>query len=234
MPPTTTQPVLIPMRTLSSTPWRSPSSARLARGGLLQPQGREHGPAGVVLVGDGRAEQGHEAVAQELVDRPLVAVDLAQGQLEEPVQQEVHGLRSQPLRQGGRAHQVAEEHGDLLALALQGGPGLEACQVRRGVGLEDVRPDAAARRRSLGRRRAVREPPHSPQNRNPGGFSAPHWGHIAPSFDPHWPQNFMPGGLSNAPLGTSWTPSGYSTARLAQARESPAVRATPSGELVTL
>ena len=51
------------------------------------PSGGEHGPPGVVLVRDRRAEQGHEAVAEELVDRPLVAVDLGQGQLEEPVEQ---------------------------------------------------------------------------------------------------------------------------------------------------
>ena len=68
----------------------------------------------------GRPEQGHEAVAQELVDRPLVAVDLGEGQLEEPVEQQVHGLGPQPLGQRRRAHEVAEEDGDLLALALRG------------------------------------------------------------------------------------------------------------------
>jgi len=92
---------------------------------LLQAESREHGPPRVVLVGDRRSEQGHEAVPEELVDGPLIAVDLAQGQLKEPVQEEVHGLGPQPVGQGGRAHQVAEEHGDLLALAFQGGPGLE-------------------------------------------------------------------------------------------------------------
>lgn len=45
---------------------------------------------------------------------------------------------------------------------------------------------------------SVRELPHSPQSLNPGGFSAPHRGHVVPSFGPHLPQNFMPGGLSDS------------------------------------
>ncbi len=96
---------------------------------LLQPlpqaEGGEHRPARVVLVSDGGSEERHEAVAEELVDRPLVAVDLPQGELEELVEQEMHRLRPHPLGKGGRAHEVAEEDGDLLALAFEGGTGLE-------------------------------------------------------------------------------------------------------------
>ena len=43
------------------------------------------------------AEQGHEAVAEELVDRAAVAMHLGQRQLEEAVQQRVHGLGAQAL-----------------------------------------------------------------------------------------------------------------------------------------
>ena len=40
----------------------------------------------MILVGERGAEERHEAVAEELVDRALVAVDLGQGGLEEAVE----------------------------------------------------------------------------------------------------------------------------------------------------
>src|SRR5262249_22170318 len=83
----------------------------------------QRGPPGVVLVGERGAEQGHEPVAEELVDRALVPVHLDQDRLEEPVEQRVHGLGSEPLGQRGRAGDVAEENRHLLALALEGGAG---------------------------------------------------------------------------------------------------------------
>jgi hypothetical protein len=83
---------------------------------LLQAEGGERRPPGMVLVGDRRPEDGHEAVAQELVDRPLVAVDLGEGELEEAVEQQVHRLRPQPLGERRRPHEVAEDDRDLLAL----------------------------------------------------------------------------------------------------------------------
>jgi hypothetical protein len=55
-------------------------------------QRRVHGPARVVLVGDGRAEQRHDPVAQELVHRALVAVHLGQHELEGPAHELVHLL----------------------------------------------------------------------------------------------------------------------------------------------
>ena len=79
----------------------------------------ERGAPRVILVGQRGAEERHEAVAEELVDGALVAVDLGQGGLEEAVEEDVHGLRPQPFGQRGGADQVAEEHGDRLALAFQ-------------------------------------------------------------------------------------------------------------------
>jgi hypothetical protein len=70
----------------------------------------------VVLVSDRGSEESHEPVTQELVDRPLIAVDFPQGQLEKLVEKEVHGLRADPLGEGRRTDEVAEEDGDLLAL----------------------------------------------------------------------------------------------------------------------
>jgi len=91
----------------------------------LDAQGGHDGSARVILVGERGAEQRHETVAQKLVDRPFVAMDLSQRQLEEPVQEAVHRLGSEPLGQRCGAGQVAKEDGDLLALAFQGTLGRE-------------------------------------------------------------------------------------------------------------
>ena len=78
-----------------------------------------HRPPRVVLVGDGRAEQRHDAVAEELVDRALVAVHLGQHELEGPAHQPVDLLGVEALRQRREARDVHEEHRHLLALALE-------------------------------------------------------------------------------------------------------------------
>src|SRR5271154_3455172 len=41
--------------------------------------------------------------------------------------------------------------------------------------------------------------PQSPQNLEPGAFSAPHFGHRIASPLPHWEQNFLPAALNSAP-----------------------------------
>ncbi len=66
---------------------------------LLDGQGRPQGASGVVLVGDRRAEEGHHAVPEELVDGPLVAVDRRQDHLEGSVHEGVDILGVQALRQ---------------------------------------------------------------------------------------------------------------------------------------
>ena len=88
-------------------------------------EGGERRAARVILVGEGGAEERHEAVAEELVDRALVAVHLGEGGLEEGVHEDVHPLRPEPLGERRGADQVAEEHGDGLALAFQRAPGGE-------------------------------------------------------------------------------------------------------------
>jgi hypothetical protein len=59
-------------------------------------------------VGDRGAEEGHEAVAEELVDRALVAVDLGEGECEEAVDDPVIFLGASLRRQFGRADDLAE------------------------------------------------------------------------------------------------------------------------------
>ena len=76
-------------------------------------------------MGNGRTEERHEAVAEELVDGPLVAVDLGEHQLEGAVHELVDVLGVEALREGGESRDVHEEHGDELALAFEGALGGE-------------------------------------------------------------------------------------------------------------
>jgi hypothetical protein len=75
----------------------------------------------VVLVRDGRSEQGHEAIAEELVHGSLQAMDFRERQLEERVEQAVHGLRAKTLRELCRVRHVTEQDGHLLALTFERG-----------------------------------------------------------------------------------------------------------------
>jgi hypothetical protein len=55
----------------------------------------------MVLVGDGGAEQRHDAVAQELVDRSLVPVHLGKDQLEDARHHAVNVLGIEALAERG-------------------------------------------------------------------------------------------------------------------------------------
>ena len=113
---------------------------------------RERSPPRVILMGQRGPEERHEPVAEELVDGALVAVDLGEGGLEELVDEDVHALRPQPFRQRGRADQVAEEHGDWLALAFQ--------HAARGEDpLGEVARRVRGRRSAVGRSRRRRRGP---------------------------------------------------------------------------
>ncbi len=87
-------------------------------GSLLDRERGKRGAACVVLVGDRGAEEGHEAVAEELVDRALVAVDLGEGECEEAVDDPVIFLGASLRRQLGRADDVAEDDAHLFPFAL--------------------------------------------------------------------------------------------------------------------
>ena len=124
------------MRSEGSPLASAPSASR-----RLQPQGGQHRPQGVVLVGGRRAHQGHEAGAEEPAHRAAVAVHLVAGEVVEAAQQLVHRLGAQALGQGGRADDVAEQDRHLLALALRGPPG------RRRLRARPAAPTAGGRRR---------------------------------------------------------------------------------------
>ena len=95
------------------------ASIRLQR--ALDAERGAHGPLRVILVRDGRAEERHDAVAEELVHGAVVPVDLGQHEVERALHQRMHVLGIEPRRQRGEAGDVHEEHRDLLALALEGG-----------------------------------------------------------------------------------------------------------------
>jgi len=91
----------------------------------------------VILVGERRAEEGHDAVAHDLVDGPFVAVDGLHHPLEHGIEDLARLLGIAVGEQLHGALEVGEEHGDLLALALQRCLGRQdlLCEVARGVGL---------------------------------------------------------------------------------------------------
>ena len=74
------------------------------------------GAQGVILVGERHAEDGHHRVADELLHAALVALDDLLHPLEVPRQQRAQRLRVGRLPEHGRAHDVAEQDGDDLAL----------------------------------------------------------------------------------------------------------------------
>ena len=86
---------------------------------LLHGEGGVTGPDGVVFMGQRRPEQGHDAVAQDLVDRAFVAVHGVHHEVQHRIQDLPGLFRIEAGDQLRRALDVGKEHGDLLALAFQ-------------------------------------------------------------------------------------------------------------------
>ena len=95
------------------------------------------GPDPVILVGDRRSEQRHDPVPHHLVHRALVAVHRLHHAFDHGIEQLPRLLRIAVREQLHRRLEVGEEHGDLLALALESTPGREdlVCEVLRCVGV---------------------------------------------------------------------------------------------------
>jgi hypothetical protein len=94
------------------------------------------GSGGVILVGERRAEQRHDAVSGVLVHRASERVDALGQHLDEGAHQDVPDLRIDSPGELDRAREVDEEHGDVLALALASRAGAQqaVAQVLRRVG----------------------------------------------------------------------------------------------------
>jgi len=82
-----------------------------------------HRPLGVVFVGDGCTEHGHDGITNELLHGPAQAFDLAPQVGVIGTKPSDHVLRICTIRAGGEANQIAEQHGDNLALVALTGPG---------------------------------------------------------------------------------------------------------------
>jgi hypothetical protein len=76
---------------------------------------RPNGPQGVVLVQLRNAEDGHDGVADELLDRSAVALERPSRRIEVALLQQSNGLGVETFRPARVAHHVAEEDGDDLA-----------------------------------------------------------------------------------------------------------------------
>jgi hypothetical protein len=87
----------------------------------LHPQRRVARANRVVLVGHRRPEEGHDPIAHHLVDSALVVMNGFHHAFEHRVEN-LAGLLGVPVGQElHRTLEVGEEHGDLLALAFEGG-----------------------------------------------------------------------------------------------------------------
>ena len=116
-------------------------------------EGRPDGALGVVLVGGGRPEEGHDPVAQVALDDPAVPGDLALEQRVVGMEEGPHVLGVERLGAGREAGEVGEQDGDGLALLADlggSGQGLRA----RATEPEAIRVRAAAGR-AAGHRRSI-------------------------------------------------------------------------------
>ena len=93
--------------------------ARVLGDELADVKSREAGPRGVVLVRDRRPEQRHDPVARELVHGALEAPDALGEQREEALHDLTPLLGVGLLGHVHRAHDVGEQDGHLLALAVE-------------------------------------------------------------------------------------------------------------------
>ena len=123
---TAASPVRTPARACDRRPERPDGVDELEAG--------PHRPLGVVLVGDRRAPDRHDRVADELLDRPAVAGDHLAGELEVAGEGVADLLRVALLGEGGEADEVGEEDRDEPALGDGGGgrPGGRTARRRRG------------------------------------------------------------------------------------------------------
>src|SRR5262249_39710703 len=77
----------------------------------------------MILMGERCPEQRHEAITEELIDSPLIAMDLVEGYLKKAIEERVHCLGSDALSNRGRVRQVTEQYGDLFPFAFKSAPG---------------------------------------------------------------------------------------------------------------
>ena len=78
---------------------------------------------GVVFMGDGRAKDGHDGVAQEFIDIAFVLVHRAGQRGQQIFLEAAHDFGIELLGDGGKGREVGEHDADLFALALDAAGG---------------------------------------------------------------------------------------------------------------
>jgi hypothetical protein len=91
----------------------------IAADGVLHAQGGIAGAHGMIFMGERRPKEGHDAVAQHLIDRPLVAVHGLHHPFEDGIEDGPRLLWVAVGQQLHGAFEIGEEHCDLLALAFE-------------------------------------------------------------------------------------------------------------------
>jgi hypothetical protein len=86
---------------------------------LTQFKGRQHRPAGMVLLRHRRPEQSQEALAGDLEEGAAVALHRVLDQHQDGTHQVVHGLRSQARRQGVSLGQRPAQYSDLFMFPVR-------------------------------------------------------------------------------------------------------------------
>ena len=94
---------------------------RVGAHGGLHGQGRVAGAQGVVFVGNGSTEQGHNAITKHLVDGALEAVHGVHHVVDGGIEELLGGFRVEAADEFRRVFEVGKHHRDVLALAFQGG-----------------------------------------------------------------------------------------------------------------
>jgi hypothetical protein len=79
----------------------------------------------MIFVGNRGAEQGHDAVAQHLVDGALEAMHGVHHVVDGGVEELLGGFRVEAPDEFRRVFEVGKQHRDLLALAFKGGFGCQ-------------------------------------------------------------------------------------------------------------
>src|SRR5215831_8739069 len=73
----------------------------------------------MILMGDRSTEERHKPITEELIDGAFVPMHLTESEFEEPVQQGMHVLGSDTLRDGSGIGKIAEQHRHLFPFAFQ-------------------------------------------------------------------------------------------------------------------
>jgi hypothetical protein len=106
---------------LDRDPLRPAHTLRVAFDRVLHTERRIAGARRVILMGQRRAEERHDAIAHDLIHRTLEAVDRLHHVLENRIEELPRLLRVTVREELHRALEIGEEYGHLLALALERG-----------------------------------------------------------------------------------------------------------------